>query len=153
MFWGVGAKPHLNKEQNNMAHCLTIDENTGKVITGWAVVRQSIERIFRTKAGSRILQRHFGSRLPDFIDQPYTESWVGYIYAAMADALVRFEPRFILERIEMVNDNELTGAVPKNGQLWVKLTGVFLPNGAADDMNIRYQSATQLTEDIHLWLV
>ncbi len=130
-----------------MTHCLSIDENTGQVITGWPVVKQSIGRIFRTKAGSRILQRHFGSRLPDFIDQPYSESWIGYIYAAMAEALVRFEPRFVLERLELVDSSK-----PSEGILWVKITGIFIPNGAADDMDIRFQNAAKITDEIGLWL-
>lgn len=130
-----------------MTHCLSIDENTGQVIIGWPVVKQSIGRIFRTKAGSRILQRHFGSRLPDFIDQPYTESWIGYIYAAMAEALVSFEPRFVLERLEVIDASE-----PEKGILCVKIAGVFIPNGAADDMDIRFQNAVQITDEVGLTL-
>ncbi len=109
---------------------------------------QSIGRIFRTKAGSRILQRHFGSRIPDFIDQPYTESFIGYIYAAIAEALVKFEPRFVLERIEMISGD----GKAKDGCLWIKLTGVFLPNGASENMDIRYQNALQTEGEIGVFI-
>lgn len=142
-----GYSPLAKKEKIIMTHCLSIDENTGQLITGWAVVQQSIERIFRTQSGSRILQRHFGSRLPQFIDQPYAETWLGYIYAAMAEALVRFEPRFLLERIQLIDISK-----PKDGLLWIKLTGVFLPNGAADDLDIRFLNAEQIDEKIGIQL-
>lgn len=63
---------------------------------------QSIADILTTPIGSRVRRRDYGSRLPDLIDAPMNGETVVELYHATAEALDRWEPRFALERVEIL---------------------------------------------------
>ena len=50
---------------------------------------------------SRVMRRDYGSRLPDFLDQPMTPRLAVELYAATAEALQRWEPRIRLTRVRI----------------------------------------------------
>lgn len=72
---------------------------TGKRIVGAAHLRQSISDILTTPIGSRIMRRDYGSLLPELIDQPQNAATRVRLYAAVASALMTWEPRLRLSRI------------------------------------------------------
>lgn len=45
------------------------------------------------------MRREFGSRLPDLVDNPMGEFLKVELFAATAEALARWEPRFRLDRV------------------------------------------------------
>lgn len=94
---------------------------TGGRIEGIAHLRQSVETILTTPIGSRVLRRDFGSRLPDLIDQNITPSWKMRLYAAVVDALSKWEPRLKVTRV-------LTEDTARNAVSLV-IEGVYLPDG------------------------
>lgn len=98
-----------------------INATNGKRLTGIAHLRQSIRDILTTPIGTRVMRREYGSRLPRLVDAPMNASTILDIYAATAEALARWEPRFKLQRAQIVN------AVP--GQVELELTGMYLPDG------------------------
>lgn len=67
-------------------------------------LRQSIGDILTTPLGSRVMRRDYGSLLPDLIDQPTNAGTVTRLYAAVASALMRWEPRITLTRVRMYFD-------------------------------------------------
>ena len=93
-----------------------MDANTGKPIEGLAHLAQSVGDILGTPLGSRVMRRDYGSLLPRLIDQPLTGSTRLRVFAAIATALMRWEPRLRLTSIDI----EL-GDVP--GQLIVTIQG------------------------------
>jgi len=97
-----------------------MNAQTGKPITDLEHLRQSIRDILTTPIGSRVMRRDYGSRVPDLVDQPMTPRLAVAFYAAVAEALYRWEPRFRLTRVRV------TGAQP--GWLEIELEGeVRLP--------------------------
>lgn len=89
---------------------LGIDQTTGKPLSGIAHLRQSIRDILTTPIGSRVMRREYGSRLFDLVDEPLNESTLVNLYAATAEALALWEPRFRLLRVRYsgLTDGKIT---------------------------------------------
>jgi hypothetical protein len=68
------------------------------------------------------MRRDYGSNLPNLLDRPITPSLASDIYAATADAMSRWEPRFSLSRIAIVE--------AKAGWVMLELTGIYLPDSS-----------------------
>lgn len=83
---------------------------TGRLIGLEAHLAQSIHDILSTPRGSRVLRREYGSDLPDLIDAPMNPTTMIDVFAATADALARWEPRFVLRRVEIAPSG--SGAMP-----------------------------------------
>lgn len=98
-----------------------MDAATGRDLIGINHLRQSIEDILGTPIGTRVMRRDYGSRLPDLIDSPMGSELTVEIFAATAEALDRWEPRFKLSRVQV------TEAVA--GHLTIDLWGTYLPEG------------------------
>lgn len=73
----------------------------GSRMTPAAHLEQSINDILTTPKGSRVIMREYGSDLPDLIDAPMNGETMVDIFAATAEALDRWEPRFLLERVQI----------------------------------------------------
>lgn len=78
-----------------------IDATTGRALDGIAHLGQSIGDILMTPLGSRIMRRDYGSLLPELIDQPFNDATRLRLYGATALALMRWEPRVRLIRIQL----------------------------------------------------
>lgn len=74
---------------------------TGRAITGAAHLGQSIADVLTTPIGSRVMRREYGSLLPDLIDAPFNDATRLQAYAAVAMALMRWEPRIRLSRVQL----------------------------------------------------
>ncbi len=77
------------------------DARSGRAIEGTAHLGQSIGDILMTPLGSRVMRRDYGSLLPDLIDQPGNELTRLRLYGATALALMRWEPRIRVLRIQL----------------------------------------------------
>jgi len=99
-----------------------MDARTGKPLAGIRHLRQSIHNILTTPLGSRVMRRDYGSNLFELIDQPLTQSTLMDIYAATAQALRRWEPRFRLTRVQAFR-------APESGKVLLELDGIYLPDG------------------------
>ena len=97
------------------------DSNTGKHISGLEHLRQSIRDILATPIGTRVMRRDYGSRLFDLVDRPFNQATKLEFFAATAEALKKYEPRFKLTRtlIESV----------EAGKVSLALEGRYLPEG------------------------
>ena len=104
-----------------MARMDGINASNGKRLGGLQHLRQSIRDILRTPIGSRVMRREYGSRLMRLIDAPMNRSTLLDVYAAVAEALERWEPRFRLHQVQAV------AAEP--GRIELELTGEYLPDG------------------------
>ncbi len=63
-----------------------------------------------TRIGSRVMRREYGSQLPELIDAPFNDTTRLQVYAATAMALMRWEPRIRLSRVQITGQN-LAGQV------------------------------------------
>lgn len=78
-----------------------VHATTGQAIEGLAHLGQSIADILTTPLGSRIMRRDYGSLLPELIDQPFNDATRLRLYGATALALMRWEPRIRLIRVQL----------------------------------------------------
>lgn len=76
---------------------------TGRRIdaTSNAHVEQSMGDILTTPLASRVVRRPYGSGLPDLIDGPVNPAMRLRLFAAAAQAILRWEPRVRLRRIQL----------------------------------------------------
>lgn len=73
-----------------------MSRTTGKALTGNDHIVASIQDILTTPIGSRVMLREYGSRLPELVDHPLNALLDVELFAAVAGALDRWEPRFKL---------------------------------------------------------
>ena len=80
-------------------------------------VRQSIGDILTTPVGSRVMRRDYGSVIPELIDQPLNQATLLRLYAATAAAVMRWEPRFQISRINLAFNAPAGATVEVAGRL------------------------------------
>ena len=78
-----------------------LDQNTGQLMSPDAHLAQSISDILSTPIGSRLMRRDYGSDLPRLIDAPMNGETMVDLFQATAEAIDRWEPRFVLQRVEI----------------------------------------------------
>jgi len=94
---------------------------TGRDLTGIDHLSQSINDILSTPIGSRVMRREYGSDLPDLIDAPMTPELTVDVFAAVALALDRWEPRYRVKRI-WINE-------ARAGFMDLGMSGLYLVEG------------------------
>lgn len=109
-----------------MPDSVGINRRTGKVLTDWAHVVQSIEDILTTRVGTRVMRREYGSDLPKLIDAPMNDYSLLMFYVATAEALDEWEPRFQLLEVYFVDASAA-------GNTTLRLVGQYLPRGHLGD--------------------
>lgn len=87
-----------------------MNASTGRATAGLSHLYQSIAKILTTPIGTRIARRDFGSELPDLIDAPNNGATRVRLYAAIATALMQWEPRLRLTRVQLSTEQTDTGA-------------------------------------------
>lgn len=96
-----------------------MNRHTGKALSELAHLVQSVEDILTTPLGSRVMRREYGSQLFELIDQPLNDHTRLRAYAATALALIRWEPRLRLTRVQLS-----LGSNPGNATLTLEGTRV-----------------------------
>ncbi|WP_313410591.1 GPW/gp25 family protein [Stutzerimonas kunmingensis] len=109
-----------------------MNRDTGLTVSDLDHLRQSITDILTTPLGSRVMRREYGSLLPDLIDQPAHQTTMIRLYAAIAGALMRWEPRLRLTRVGLE-----MGSQP--GAYIVELRGTVAYANNAQDLRIPLQ--------------
>ena len=104
-----------------------MNRRTGMAISSVAHIQQSIEDILTTPLGSRVMRREYGSQLPELIDAPLNALTVLRLYAATAMAVMRWEPRIRLSRLQSV--------LADDGSVVLEIQGSRADSGAA--LNLR----------------
>lgn len=109
-----------------------MDRTTGRRITGLDHVKQSVADILTTPLGTRLERRTYGSLLPSLIDQPDNGPTRLRCYAAIASALMKWEPRLRVTRVGITSGE-------KPGQATVHLEGEYLGQSVnlATPLNMR----------------
>lgn len=77
-----------------------MDAATGRGLERTEHIRQSVADILTTPIGSRVMRRDYGSLLPELIDRPLSDALLLQTYAATVMALLRWEPRLRLTRVQ-----------------------------------------------------
>lgn len=95
-----------------------MNAKTGRAVYDTDHLTQSVQDILLTPQVSRVMRRDYGSGLFNLIDQAGNAAMHLRLYAAIATALLRFEPRLQLSRIQITANS--------NGQHFIDIDGVFI---------------------------
>ena len=83
-----------------------MNATTGRAIADLDHLYQSIDKILSTPLASCVKRREFGSDLFSQIDAPNNGAQRTRLYAAVATALMRWEPRLVLTRVQLTVDED-----------------------------------------------
>jgi len=95
-----------------------ISSENGQYLSDLDHLKQSLVNILTTPIGTRVMCRDYGSHLFELVDQPINRELIPRIYAAVAEAVDKWEPRFKLEKITI---NSI-----KEGKITLSLSGKYL---------------------------
>lgn len=100
-----------------------MSRTTGRALGGDAHLSQSIADVLTTPIGSRVMRRDYGSLLFELIDQPDNPRTRIRLFAAIAVALAKWEPRLRLRRVAVIR--------PAPGSLIVTVEGTRIDTPAS----------------------
>lgn len=90
-----------------------------KMVAGTEDIQQSLDILFSTSLGERIMQPEYGSNLKDFQFEPINYSLIGYLKDLIKNAILFYEPRIQLEAVDITSSN---GMEAIGGMLKISLT-------------------------------
>jgi phage baseplate assembly protein W len=82
-----------------------MNRETGAAITDLGHIGQSITDILTTRIGTRVMRREYGSLLPELVDHTFNDATRLRVYAGTVMALMRWEPRISLSRVQFIGAN------------------------------------------------
>ena len=96
---------------------------TVEMVTDEEDIRQSLHILLSTSLGERVMQPGYGCNLDDYVFEGLNSTTIGYIKERVANSILYYEPRIVVERIEVTSagsaDNlegrfliELTYSIP-----------------------------------------
>ena len=98
-----------------------MNRSTGARLDGIDHLKQSVWDILTTPIGTRVMRRDYGSEVPNVIDKPINAEIIVDVFAAAADAIDKWEPRFKLKQL----------AIPEaraDGRVGLELKGIWYPD-------------------------
>ena len=66
-------------------------------------IRQSLHILLSTTLGERVMQPDYGCNLTDYVFESLSSTTVGYIKERVANSILYYEPRIVVERIEVTS--------------------------------------------------
>ena len=102
---------------------------TGGTITGWDHVVQSLQDIFYTQFGTRIMREWYGSFVPNILGRLITPQEVTPFFVAVTSAIEQWEPRYRITQIQVVK-------VTRDGALHFYLNGEYRPRAVFGDLTV-----------------
>ena len=109
-----------------------MNRETGASLSLLEHIAQSINDILTTRIGTRVMRREYGSLLPELVDQPSDDFTRLQIYAATVMALMRWETRISLSRIQFIGAN-------LQGQASLEFEGIIVDNNQPLSLNVPLQ--------------
>ena len=109
-----------------------MNRETGSTIGDLAHIGQSITDILTTRIGTRVMRREYGSLLPELVDHPFNDATRLRVYAGTVMALMRWEPRISLSRVQFLGAN-------LQGQSVLDIEGTVIDSNEAFSLSIPLQ--------------
>jgi len=115
-----------------------IDAQTGQIIDGWRHVQQSLDKIFSTRFGERIMREWFGSEVPHLLGELGNERTILAFFGAMVVPIELFEPRFKVRRIIPLE-------ITREGYFAFDLLGDYRPRAHLGDFRVEREVEHRFT--------
>lgn len=103
-----------------------IDRETGGTVTGWSHVLQSLQDIFTTRFGERIMREWYGSNVPHLLGRNLTPREVTGYFAELLAPIEQWEPRFRVTQVVPIK-------VTRDGQFHFYIDGEYRPRATYGD--------------------
>ena len=105
---------------------VSLDASGGVAITSAEEdVRQSIRIILGTNLGERVMRPDFGSGLRAFVFETISTTTLTLLRTRVEDALIRWEPRISVERVDVALPNRSSSQVNISINYRVRATNTF----------------------------
>lgn len=102
------------------------DWRTGRLIDGWTHTVQSLEIIFGTRFGERVMREWFGSLVPVLLGENMTVGTILRTKLAIWVAIETWEPRFRITQLRSLS-------VSRDGRYGIEIAGVYRPRAHLGD--------------------
>ena len=79
-----------------------MNRDTGAAIDELDHIAQCLTDILTTRIGTRVMRREYGSLLPELVDHPFNDVTRLRVYSGAVIALMRWEPRVSLSRVQFM---------------------------------------------------
>ena len=79
-----------------------MNRETGAAIDELDHIAQCLTDILTTRIGTRVMRREYGSLLPELVDHPFNDVTRLRVYSGAVMALMRWEPRVSLSRVQFL---------------------------------------------------
>ncbi len=99
---------------------------TGKVLSGWPHVLQSIGIILTTGLGARVMRRYFGSVAGQLLGASMNQVTILRFFQAVTIAIELWEPRYRISKITVLT-------LTRGGFGGFQIDGVYRPRGHLGD--------------------
>lgn len=109
-----------------------MNRHTGGAISEPEHISQSITDILTTRIGTRVERREYGSLLPELVDHPFNDVTRLRVYAAAVMAVMRWETRISLSRVQFVGAN-------MQGQALIDLEGTVVDTNEPLSLSVPLQ--------------
>lgn len=110
-----------------MTTSIGMNRQTGRFITDIDHLRQSIGDIMTTHILTRVMRRQYGSESMRLVDQIGNDQVILAYYSAIAEALLKWEPRYELTDLQLE-------AYDAEGRASLAMFGIYRPRGHHGDM-------------------
>ena len=108
---------------------LDFNVDTGADIGGWDHVLQSINDLFATRFGERVMREFYGSIVPNFLGENLTTETVVRFFSAVSSAIEIWEPRYRIVHV-------IPTGVGRDGRLQVITEGAYRPRALLGDNTV-----------------
>jgi phage baseplate assembly protein W len=68
-------------------------------------IKQSLNILLSTSLGERVMQPKYGCNLTDYLFEGLSSSTIGYIKERVANSILYYEPRIVVEKIDVTSDD------------------------------------------------
>lgn len=125
---------------------IDIDAGTGANLTGWGSVLQSLQDIFSTHFGERVMREWYGSAVPRFLGENMNTQTIVPFFAAISAAIEQWEPRF---RVTQVTPR----SVGRDGRLEIDIAGEYRPRALLGDETPEGARTVTVSGNSNNWVV
>ncbi|WP_244523090.1 GPW/gp25 family protein [Ensifer sp. LC54] len=102
---------------------------TGARISGVAHLAQSLDKIWSTRLGERVMRLEFGSDLRSLLGEDLTPAIALLIYNELVASAARFEPEYVVTQLQLV-------MLTEGGALGLRHAGLYFPEGRFGNFDI-----------------
>jgi phage baseplate assembly protein W len=95
---------------------------TVRLVSDEEDINESLEILLNTRIGERVMLPKYGCDLNEFMFESITTSFKTFITDLIRTAIIYYEPRIKIEKIDLNGSNELEGLILINIQYVIKST-------------------------------